>query len=49
MALSTPPRVICQSMDADLAEIESEEESGAVLGHLYDTIAAEGVFYNDIW
>ena len=36
-------------MDADLAEIESEEESGAVLAHLYETIAPEGVFYNDIW
>ena len=36
-------------MGANLAEIESEGESAAVLGHLYEIVAAEGVFYNDIW
>ena len=36
-------------MGATLAEIESEEESDAVLSHLYEIVAGEGVFHNDIW
>ena len=49
MTLNHTSRLICESMGATLAEIESEGESDAVLAHLYEIVAGEGVFYNDIW
>ena len=49
MTLLSQSRVICESLGATLAEIESEGESDAVLAHLYEIVAGEGVFYNDIW